>query len=107
MRLAKPAGVAAPRKPMRATFEADCCARAPSGAANAAMPRPGMPGAPSFDHPVRAQQQLLRNGEPQRLRRFQVYAQIELRRLFDGKIAGPRSLQDSIHVVGGAAKEDL
>jgi hypothetical protein len=43
---------------------------------------------PSLDYLVSAGQQRRWDADPQRLRGFQVYDQLELRRLLDGEVAG-------------------
>ena len=56
----------------------------------------------SFDHPVRAKQHRLRDRYAERLGRFHVDHQLELRRLLDWQIRGLRALEDLVHVGGGA-----
>src|SRR5437870_5951176 len=50
----------------------------------------------SLDHLVRAQQQRLRDPEAERLGGLQVDHELELGRLFHGKLAGLRALEDLV-----------
>ena len=55
-----------------------------------------------FDHLVCLEEDRLRNREPQRLGRFEVDDQLELRGLLDGEIGGLGAFQNLVHVGGGA-----
>ena len=55
----------------------------------------------SLDHLVRAQQQRLRDREPERLRRLQIDHQLELRRLLHRQVRRPRAFEDLVDVDGG------
>src|SRR5262249_32187625 len=54
-----------------------------------------------LDHFVGAREKRWRDCEPERLGDLEVYDQLELCRLFDGKIGRLCPLQDPIHVGGG------
>src|SRR5215510_7129969 len=58
-----------------------------------------------LNHLVRPQQQGLRNRQPQRLGRFEINDQFELRRLLDRQIARFRALYDTVHVCRRATEE--
>lgn len=58
--------------------------------------------AASFNHPVGAQNELLRNGETERLGSFSIDEELHLGGLLDRQFAGLRALQYSVHVVGRA-----
>src|SRR5207249_11977355 len=51
-----------------------------------------------LDHLVRAQQYVLRNGDPERPRGLQIDHQLVFGRLLDGKIGGLGALQNLVHV---------
>src|SRR4030095_1293370 len=55
-----------------------------------------------FDDLVGPQQQRLRNREAECLGGLEVDDQLELRRLLDGEIGGPHTLEDPVHVRGNA-----
>ena len=57
-----------------------------------------------FDDLVRPQQQRLRDCQAERLRGLQVYDQLELCWLLDGKIGGPGTLESPVYKMGGAAE---
>src|SRR5258706_1146242 len=59
----------------------------------------------SLDDLVRAQQKRLRDRHPERLCRFEIDYQLELRGLLDGKYAWLRALEDLVDVGGDAAIE--
>src|SRR5947208_1322373 len=61
-----------------------------------------IPAKRSLDHFVRLQDQLLRNGQPDRLRGLQVDDELDLRSLFDGQVAGFRALEDLVDVRGSS-----
>jgi hypothetical protein len=56
------------------------------------------------DHLVRLKQERRGDGEAQFLRGLEVDDQLELRGLLHRQVGGFGSLQDAVHVVGGAAK---
>src|SRR5271170_2211140 len=59
----------------------------------------------SFDHLVGGKQQLLWDSETQRLGGREVDDEIELCRLLDWDVAGPRTAQNFIDVVGSASEQ--
>ena len=78
----------------REPSEAECCGEEPTALVEHAL----------FDDLIRALQYGLRNRQPQRLRGLEVDHQVELGRLFHGKIGRLRAFQDLVHVRGGVAK---
>ncbi len=54
----------------------------------------------SLDEFIHQNQQRLRDREPERFRGLHVDDQLELRRLFDGKVGGLRTLEDLVNVIG-------
>ena len=56
-----------------------------------------------FDQLVGAQEEGLRDRQPERLGGLEIDDQLELRRLLDRKIGRLGTLQDSVDVGGGAA----
>src|SRR5947208_12866065 len=59
-----------------------------------------IPAKTSLDHFVRLQDQLLRNGQPDRLRGLEIDYELDLRRLLDGQVPGLRALEDLVYVGG-------
>src|SRR6266567_6061851 len=59
-----------------------------------------IPAKRSLDHFVRLQDQLLRNGQPDRLGGLQVDDELDPRRLLDGQVPGLRALEDLVYVGG-------
>src|SRR5215475_3458044 len=62
-------------------------------------------GVGSLDDLIGAQQQRWRDGEAERLGGLEIDHQLEFRRLLDGQIAGNHTLENSIYVVSGTAKQ--
>ena len=60
---------------------------------------------PLFDHPVRADQEGLGDGQPERLRGRKVDDEIELNGLFDWKIRRLRAAQNPINITGSASEQ--
>src|SRR4029077_11134506 len=58
-----------------------------------------------LDHLGRPQQDRLGDGEAKRLRRLHIDDQIKCRRLLDGEIPRPGTLQYLVHIGGGAPVE--
>jgi hypothetical protein len=61
-----------------------------------------MPAGPSLDHLVRPLQEGRRDRQAEGFGGLEVQYQLELRRLLDGEIAGLRTLENLVHVGGGA-----
>ena len=59
----------------------------------------------SLDHLVGELLEMQRHVDPECARGFEVDHQVELGRFLDGEIGGLRTLQDSMHVTGGAAEQ--
>src|SRR5437667_12831567 len=57
----------------------------------------------SLDHPVRAQEDRLRERDAEGLGGLEVNDRLELGRLFDGQIPGPRALENPVNVTRGTA----
>ena len=64
--------------------------------------QPGTCGGRSLDQFIRPPQQRRRDREAEGLGGLEVDDQLELRRLFDGEVGGPRALQDFVDVDCGA-----
>jgi hypothetical protein len=64
---------------------------------------PGGVTAFSLDHLVGAQQERLRNGEPERLGGLEIDGQIELRGLLHRQVSRLGALQDLVHIDGATA----
>jgi len=58
----------------------------------------------SFDHLVGAGEQSIRNGEAEFIGGLEIEDQLECGGLFDGDVAGFRTLENLVHENGGAAK---
>src|SRR5688572_2833615 len=59
----------------------------------------------SLDHLVCTGEYTRRNRETDLFSSFEIYHQLEFRRLLNGKIAGSSTFQDSVHVSGGATEQ--
>src|SRR5687768_11621171 len=59
----------------------------------------------SLDHLVRSRQHIRRYREADLLGGLEIDRQLELRRLFDGKIAWLRAFENLVHVHGGATEQ--
>src|SRR6266850_932780 len=59
----------------------------------------------SLDHSIGPQQDRRGDGKPKCLRRFQVDDELERRRLLDGQIRGPGSIEDLVHQTRRLAPE--
>src|SRR6266576_2439129 len=57
----------------------------------------------SFDHPVGAQEDRLRDCDAERFGGLEVGDKLELGRLLDGQVAAPRTLENSVDVARGPA----
>jgi hypothetical protein len=61
----------------------------------------------SLDHPVRSRQHVGRYREADLLGSLEIDQQLKLRRLLDWKVSGFCTIQDFVHVNGGAAVQNL
>jgi hypothetical protein len=58
---------------------------------------------PLFDNLISEQKERFRDREPKCFRGLEIDSQIELGRLLNGQVGGPRALQNLVHIAGSAS----